>query len=145
LSRAINHLDHRFVTFIPNDLEDGIIYVSIQYKTVTHKCCCGCGEKVVTPLSPAGWALTFDGSSVSLSDSIAGGRCKSHYFIRQGKVQWARPLSGAQMAAATRRDQHAVQRIYGPAPINIAAAAPQSPTWWYRLWRRLIPKRPRNG
>ena len=70
MTRRIERLQHRFVKFIPDELEDGVIYVSMEYKTVTHRCCCGCGEKVVTPLSPAGWELTFNGQSVSLSPSI---------------------------------------------------------------------------
>ena len=45
-------LKHEFVEFIPDKLEDGIVYVSIRYATVAHKCCCGCGTEVVTPLAP---------------------------------------------------------------------------------------------
>jgi hypothetical protein len=57
------HLTHEFVEFIPDhhQLQDGIVYVSIQYATAVHKCCCGCGEEVVTPLSPTSWQMTFDG------------------------------------------------------------------------------------
>src|SRR6266481_1867998 len=45
-------LSHEFVEFIPDDLRQGTIYVSIRFATATHLCCCGCGEKVVTPLRP---------------------------------------------------------------------------------------------
>ncbi|WP_373282870.1 DUF6527 family protein [Leeia aquatica] len=33
-------------------------------------CCCGCGEKVITPLNPAKWHLLKEGGTVSLSPSI---------------------------------------------------------------------------
>ena len=33
-------LKHEFVEFIPDKLEDGIVYVSIPYATVAHECCC---------------------------------------------------------------------------------------------------------
>jgi len=117
MPRAIDRLKHRFVKFIPDELEDGVLYVSLEYKTVTHWCCSGCGEKVVTPLSPAGWELTFNGQSVSLSPSIGGGSCNSHYFIRQGRVQWARPLTqdagGGGVASGPGRGRAAIRRASG--------------------------------
>lgn len=84
-------LDHRFVDKIPNQLEEGILYVSIPYETVIHKCCCGCGNEVVTPLSPTDWSLTFDGATITLDPSIGSWslECNSHYFIRKNKVVWS--------------------------------------------------------
>lgn len=81
---------HRFVEFIPDELEDGILYISITYATVLHKCCCGCGNEVVTPLSPSDWQLTFDGETISLFPSIGNWSfpCRSHYWIRKDKVVW---------------------------------------------------------
>ena len=78
-------LRHEFVEFIPDKLADGVVYVSIPYATVAHKCCCGCGMEVVTPLSPTDWELIFDGESISLDPSIGNWSfdCKSHYWIRQ--------------------------------------------------------------
>ena len=49
-----------FVEFIPKHLEPGVLYVSEKYRTASHLCACGCGEKVVTPLSPADWQLTSE-------------------------------------------------------------------------------------
>jgi hypothetical protein len=83
---------HTFVEHVPDKLGDGVVYVSIHFATVIHKCCCGCGHEVVTPLSPSGWQLTFDGESVSLYPSI-GNRalpCRSHYWIENNRVRWAR-------------------------------------------------------
>ena len=84
--------EHRFVETAPDDLDDGVLYVSIEYASALHRCACGCGIEVVTPLSPGGWKLIFDGRSVSLHPSIGNWDfpCRSHYWIRQGRVQWAK-------------------------------------------------------
>ena len=41
-----------FVKAIPAELEERTLYASMDYATVAHKCCCGCGREVVTPLRP---------------------------------------------------------------------------------------------
>ena len=64
-----NSLAHEFVEFIPDVLEEGKIYVSIEHSTVVHRCCCGCGKEVVTPLSPTDWKLIFNGKTISLDPS----------------------------------------------------------------------------
>ncbi|WP_081054733.1 DUF6527 family protein [Burkholderia vietnamiensis] len=111
----ITTLEHRFVRNVPRELVPGILYVSMDYATVVHSCCCGCGEQVVTPLSPTDWKMTYDGASVSLSPSIGNWQllCRSHYVIRQGRVIEAGPWSAAQVAAEHRRDQAAKARFYG--------------------------------
>ena len=83
-------MKHKFVEFIPDQLEDGILYVSITYATVLHKCACGCGNEVVTPLSPSDWQLTFNGEAISLFPSIGNWSfpCRSHYWIRKNEVVW---------------------------------------------------------
>lgn len=88
----VEALKPEFVEFMPDVLEEGIIYISIKFSVAIHKCCCGCGHKVVTPLTPpSGWKLTVDGESVSLDPSIGSWNldCKSHYWIKCNKVQWA--------------------------------------------------------
>ncbi len=45
----------KIVEFIPETPDDGIVYVSNQYNVAVHRCCCGCGEKVVTPQLPGDW------------------------------------------------------------------------------------------
>ena len=88
----VQTLTHEFVEYIPRELKDGVVYVSIPFATVIHKCCCGCGQQVVTPLSPSQWTLIFDGKSISLHPSIGNWNfpCKSHYWIKQNRVSWAR-------------------------------------------------------
>lgn len=84
-------LEHRFVEFIPKELEDNVLYISTRFRTVIHKCACGCGTKTVTPLSPTDWKLTFNGKYVTLSPSIGNWNfpCQSHYWIRENNIEWA--------------------------------------------------------
>ena len=63
-------LKHEFVEFIPGELKEGMIYVSIRFGTASHLCVCGCGNKVVTPIRPTDWKLIFDGKTISLDYSI---------------------------------------------------------------------------
>ena len=83
-------LTYEFVHFIPEDLAEGTLYVSIPFVTAIHLCCCGCRNEVVTPLDPEGWRLTFDGKSVSLHPSIGNWRlaCQSHYWTTRNNVHW---------------------------------------------------------
>lgn len=85
-------LQHKFVEFIPESIPEGIIYISIKYRSAVHNCACGCGNKVVTPISPSGWQLAFDGKTISLSPSIGNWnfKCKSHYWVTKNKVRWCR-------------------------------------------------------
>ena len=95
-----------FVEFIPRDLSEGILYISEQYQTASHLCACGCGEKVVTPLSPVDWKLKKHGELISLFPSIGNWNysCKSHYWIRNNKIIWAEPLSPTKIAQIQRKD-----------------------------------------
>lgn len=96
-----------FVEAVPDELEDGVLYVSMLFATAVHRCCCGCGSEVVTPFSPTDWSLTFDGRSVSLSPSIGNWSfaCRSHYWIdKGGVVRWAGQWSQQEVAAGRRRD-----------------------------------------
>jgi hypothetical protein len=102
-------LTHRFVEFIPRELEANTIYVSIPYATAIHNCCCGCGNRVVTPLSPTDWKLIFDGRSVSLEPSIGNWSfpCRSHYWIRNDCVVWADAWTDEEIADARSDDARA--------------------------------------
>jgi hypothetical protein len=102
-----NRLQYRFVETVPEMIEPGILYVSMDYATAAHRCCCGCGEEVVTPFSPAQWQMTFDGDEISLYPSIGNWnfRCRSHYFIREGRVIEAPRWSKKQIEAGRARDK----------------------------------------
>lgn len=85
-------IEPRFVTNVPRSLEPGVLYVSMVFGTAVHACCCGCGEQVVTPLTPRDWSLLYDGQTVSLWPSIGNWnmRCRSHYLVQQNKIVWLR-------------------------------------------------------
>ena len=80
-----------FVEKIPMELKEGVLYIAPHYNCAMHKCMCGCGEVVSTPLDDVhGWKWTFDGVNASLSPSIGNfqQKCKTHYFLKDGKVHW---------------------------------------------------------
>lgn len=93
-------LRHEFVDYIPEQLDDSVLYVSVRFGTVVHRCACGCGDEVVTPLGPAEWRLTYDGRTISLAPSIGNWsfRCRSHYWVDEGRVRWARGFSEDEVA-----------------------------------------------
>lgn len=101
------YLTHRFVETIPELLEPGILYVSIEFATVMHLCCCGCGNEVVTPLSSAEWKLTFDGETISLYPSIGNWNfsCRSHYWIRCNQIEWAREWTAQEIGEGRKLDR----------------------------------------
>ncbi|RDI37532.1 DUF6527 family protein [Falsibacillus pallidus] len=103
---------HEFVDFIPSELEENVLYISIEYDIAKHKCACGCGADIVTSLSPARWKLTYDGETVSLYPSIGNWthKCKSHYFITNNKVIWAEKMSELAIRNVIKNDQVAVKR-----------------------------------
>lgn len=84
---------------IPEDIEEGILYVSFKYWTTAHKCGCGCGQKVVLRLSPKHWAITLNGESVSMYPSVGNWQlpCRSHYWIEEGQILHARRWSDSEI------------------------------------------------
>jgi len=103
-----------FVEFIPEKLEDGVLYISITYATATHKCACGCGEIVVTPIRPTDWTLTWNGEAVTLYPSIGNWNlpCQSHYWIEENRVLWARKWTKSQIEDGRAKDRKAKARYY---------------------------------
>lgn len=96
-----------FVNIIPDRLDEGTLYVCERYMTAAHKCCCGCGEEVITPLTPADWAVRKEGNAVTLTPSIGNWSfaCKSHYWISRNKVVWAGDMSKRQIDLVRARDK----------------------------------------
>tara|TARA_Y100000588_G_scaffold316104_1_gene344523 strand:+ start:1870 stop:2268 length:399 start_codon:yes stop_codon:yes gene_type:complete len=83
---------HKFVEWIPDELDEDVLYISLSTHTATHACMCGCGEEVVTPIDPKGWLLLYDGKTTSLYPSVGNWSlpCRSHYWLREGRVIGAR-------------------------------------------------------
>lgn len=80
----------KFVGKMPDELQEGVLYIAPHFNCALHKCMCGCRETVCTPLDENQWKWIFDGYNASLSPSIGNFQqsCKSHYFMRKGKVIW---------------------------------------------------------
>lgn len=121
-------LKHEFVEFIPDKLDERTVYVSIPYATVAHKCCCGCGHEVVTPLSPTDWQLTFDGESISLNPSIGNWSfpCRSHYWIRRNRVKWSYQMSRDEIDAGRKADRVKKGQYFGEAQTPPKVGPPQN-------------------
>lgn len=137
-----HHLEPVFVDTIPNSLEEGRIYISKRYRTAVHRCCCGCGLEVVTPINPAKWQLNENGGKVSLRPSVGNWSfpCRSHYWIDHNRVRWARAMPQWKIDHVRRRDQEAIEMQTLPRP---PANTPLTPAanrqaWWRRFARRLL-------
>lgn len=149
----IERVQAEVVDLAPKVLEPGRLYISHKYRAAVHLCCCGCGEKVVTPLSSAEWQVDFRDDRVTLHPSIGNWSmaCQSHYVIRDNRVIWAGKFSKRQMTAVFERDQRDLKRLHqastghptptpSVSPMTPAAARSVSRGWlgWLReLWFRL--------
>lgn len=77
------------VEYIPEQMEQGVLYYSEEYNGLNHLCLCGCGKSSFLPINtkelPAhGWDIDFTTKGkVTLTPSIlnSGLDCKSHYII----------------------------------------------------------------
>lgn len=119
-----NTIRPEFVTQFPAKFEQGVLYISEEFETAGHLCCCGCGERVITPLNLAKWRLRKEGGTVSLSPSIGNWNyaCKSHYFITKNKVIEAGQLDAGKIEAVQRRDRRDMDRYV--AIVNARAGQP---------------------
>jgi hypothetical protein len=117
-----------FVELMPAKLEDGIVYISMQFATASHLCFCGCGEKVVTPFSPTDWKLMFDGETISIGPSIGSWDfpCQSHYWITRNVIHWAPKWTRARVLEAAGQDDAAKDSFYGLAS-STAVTMPAPP------------------
>lgn len=114
MKEGLNALSPRFVEFVPKTLEPGVFYVSMEYATTAHQCACGCGEKVVLPLHPTDWRLTFDGKAITMRPSVGnwGLPCRSHYLITHNRIEWAGDWDETQIAVGRSRDQERREKFF---------------------------------
>lgn len=149
----IDQIKAEVVDLAPKVLEPGRLYISHKYRAAVHLCCCGCGEKVVTPLSPAEWQVHVQNERVTLHPSIGNWSmtCQSHYLIRDSRVIWAGTFSKKQMTAVFERDQRDLKRLHQTStdrPTPAPSVPPKMPTnmqpdsrgwlgWLKELWLRL--------
>lgn len=137
-------LSYKFVDAIPENLEERTLYIAMDFATAVHKCCCGCGKEVVTPLSPTDWKLTYNGVSISLTPSIGNWsfECQSHYWIDQNRVKWAEQWSKEQIKLGRAHDSQVKDAHYAVKRARDTKAATQGKayggfwSWLSRLWSR---------
>jgi hypothetical protein len=134
-------LQHKFVEFIPESIEEGILYISMEYCTAIHKCVCGCGNQVVTPISPTDWQLKFDGKSISLTPSIGNWNfdCQSHYWITKNEIKYAGKWDEQEIEKGRNLDRKRKDDFYTPQTMlvpGIVEVKPKS-SWLKSLLRFL--------
>lgn len=102
------------VSYMPKELEAGVLYVSEEFGAAAHLCPCGCGSKIRTPLGPTEWSLKVSDRGPSLFPSIGNWQlpCKSHYWIKHGKIIWASPWTPEQVAAGRRNEEERRHAYY---------------------------------
>ena len=132
----VDYLRHEFVEQVPNEPADGVLYVSMEFRTTVHLCCCGCGNVVVLPVRPSAWHLTYDGATISMSPSVGNWSfpCQSHYWICRGRIDWAGNWNDDQIAVGRRQTliERRAESNEPDEPYPIATT-----TWPRRLFRWL--------
>ncbi|WP_235643512.1 DUF6527 family protein [[Flexibacter] sp. ATCC 35208] len=129
-------LQHKFVEFIPEHVEEGILYISIEYCTAIHKCVCGCGNEVVTPLSPTDWELSFDGKTVSLYPSIGNWNfaCRSHYWISKSNIEYADRWTTRKIKEGRKSASDAKEKYYSDGEEHTLTTLEKKRGFWSRIF-----------
>ncbi len=111
----MKEITYKFVEFIPDKIEEGVLYISIEYCTAIHKCVCGCGNEVVTPLSPTDWELIFDGKTVSVKPLHRNWSfdCKSTILLRKNKIRYARKWKDWEIEEGRKGDSENKEKYFG--------------------------------
>lgn len=130
-------LKPEFVEYIPNEVKEGMLYVCTPLGTAAHKCCCGCGKEVITPIGPTDWRLTFDGESVSLDPSIGNWsfECQSHYWIKRNRVVWAPRWSKEEIEAGRAYEREAKEEYFSGRKIPVFPSESfweKVKKWWFK-------------
>lgn len=102
-----------YVRYMPSadTVREGELYISLEFQTAIHKCCCGCGEEVVTPFNSAQWHIYEKDGEVTLHPSIGNWSyaCRSHYFIKNNRIVWAEAFDKNKISRVQARDKHALE------------------------------------
>ncbi len=105
--QKLNKIKLLRVHYIPKFLEPGVLYVSEEFGAALHLCACGCGLKVSTPIGPTDWAIEETPAGPTLEPSVGNWQlpCKSHYFIREGRILWAGAWTPKQITAGRQAEE----------------------------------------
>jgi hypothetical protein len=140
----LQRIQHQFVEFVPEKLEPGKLYISLEYNSASHLCACGCGYEVVTIIGPADSSITYNGRGVCISTSIGNSNfpCKSHYWIEDDRISWESRMTPQLTARSRVRDKAAKAREYGglapalPPRTPVQEPAAQSANKKHKSWWR---------
>ena len=107
------------VKYLPQELNEGILYFSKKYGIAGHLCPCGCGSKVITPLDSFEWHLKIRKGKPSLYPSIGNWQldCKSHYWIINGKIEWAEQWSDKRINGAFLNEEY-IRKLHFEKPAH---------------------------
>lgn len=102
-----NIIELKEVKYLPESLDEGVLYVSKKYDVAGHLCPCGCGNKVITPLGPTEWKFKKNRGKPTLYPSIGNWElpCKSHYWIKEGRIEWSYQWSEEQILLGRQTEQ----------------------------------------
>lgn len=140
----IKQIRPEYVEFIPEHIENGVLYISERYRTAVHNCCCGCGKEVVTPLSPAEWSVKLNHSRVSLWPSIGNWSfpCRSHYLIRDNHVIVAMTMTDRQIQRVKKNDRAdktaQIQRVNRAKEMAALGPKPHEELKPTRAWKQCV-------
>lgn len=97
------------VDSMPRDLEPNILYYSERFGTASHLCACGCGAKIRTPIDINEWSIVKTEQGPTLHPSVGNWQkeCKSHYYIRRGKIVWCGAWTEKQIQEGRNKEQQA--------------------------------------
>ena len=114
----VKELTPLFLSVLPptSEIKEGLLYVSMEHRTINLRCPCGCGGFTSISLHPTRWSLVFDGSHVSIvgpQGSVGSVwnpqlGCGSHYVIRRNTVIPCRRLGRTLRQGYFRREQLAM-------------------------------------
>lgn len=135
-------MQHRFVEIIPDAVEDDVLYISLKYCTAIHKCVYGCGNEVVTPISPTDWKLIFDGKTVSLSPSIGNWNfnCQSHYWIKRNEIVYAREWDKEEIQFGRANDEKRKAKYYNKENESVSSVTkrPKKKKRWKKFLKSIF-------
>lgn len=124
----LQRIQHHFVEFIPEKLESGTLYISLEYNSASHLCACGCGNEVVTIFGPADSSITYNGRGVTISTSIGNSNfpCKSHYWISDNHILWESRMTPQLTALSRAKDKAVKAKEYDQSSPDVALSVPAS-------------------
>ena len=74
------------------DMLDNVICISDEFQIAEHKCICGCGTLISTPLNKNDWKYNINKhtDSISMQPSIGNFQipCNTHYIFSKGNANF---------------------------------------------------------